>query len=154
VEALEEEFERAAPSAVATEGRDRALLVVVDLRRRNAGAGSGGASAGSILGGGAGGGGGAPVSQSSPVDELRELCRTAGVRVRGVVEQRRPEADAKTLVGRGKLQEILIRAMQLDANVLIFDPDLTPNQAHAIADFTDLRVIDRTMLILDIFAQR
>jgi GTP-binding protein HflX len=44
--------------------------------------------------------------------------------------------------------------MQLDANVLIFDPDLTPGQAHAIADFTDLKVIDRTMLILDIFAQR
>ena len=60
----------------------------------------------------------------------------------------------KMLVGRGKLEEILIRAMQLDANVLIFDPDLTPGQAHAIADFTDLRVIDRTMLILDIFAQR
>ena len=44
--------------------------------------------------------------------------------------------------------------MQLDANVLIFDPDLTPIQAHAIADVTDLKVIDRTMLILDIFAQR
>jgi GTP-binding protein HflX len=72
----------------------------------------------------------------------------------GVVEQRRPDADPKYLIGRGKLEEVLIRAMQLDANVLIFDPDLTPVQAHAIADFTDLKVIDRTMLILDIFAQR
>ena len=72
----------------------------------------------------------------------------------GVLEQRRPEADPKYLIGRGKLEEVLIRAMQLDANVLIFDPDLTPVQAHAIADFTDLKVIDRTMLILDIFAQR
>src|SRR5256885_16042163 len=44
--------------------------------------------------------------------------------------------------------------MQYDANVLIFDPDLTPGQAHSISDFTDLKVIDRTMLILDIFAQR
>jgi GTP-binding protein HflX len=70
------------------------------------------------------------------------------------MEQRRHEADPKYLVGRGKLEEILIRAMQLDANALIFDPDLTPVQAHAIADFTDLKVIDRTMLILDIFAQR
>ena len=94
------------------------------------------------------------MSQESRVEELRELCRTAGVRVRGVIEQRRPEADPKTLVGRGKLEDVLIRAMQVDANVLIFDPDLTPGQAHAIADFTDLRVIDRTMLILDIFAQR
>jgi GTP-binding protein HflX len=72
----------------------------------------------------------------------------------GVMEQRRPDADPKYLVGRGKLEEVLIRAMQVDANVLIFDPDLTPGQAHAIADFTDLKVIDRTMLILDIFAQR
>ncbi|HEY2903145.1 MAG TPA: GTPase HflX, partial [Polyangia bacterium] len=88
------------------------------------------------------------------VQELRELCRTAGVGVMGVIEQRRPDADPKYLIGRGKLEEVLIRAMQLDANVLIFDPDLTPGQAHAIADFTDIKVIDRTMLILDIFAQR
>ncbi|HET6150722.1 MAG TPA: GTPase HflX [Polyangia bacterium] len=137
IEALEEEFERVAPSAVATDGRDRALLVVVDVRRKPAG------------GGGSGGGGG-----GSKVDELRELCKTAGVRVMGVIEQRRPEADPKYLIGRGKLEDVLVRAMQLDANVLIFDPDLSPGQAHAIADFTDLRVIDRTMLILDIFAQR
>ena len=133
VSALEEEFDRAAATGVATDGQDRALLVVVDVRRR---AGSSGAS------------------QASRVAELKELCRTAGVRVTGIVEQRRPEADPKTLVGRGKLEEILIRAMQVDAQVLIFDPDLTPGQAHAIADFTDLRVIDRTMLILDIFARR
>jgi GTP-binding protein HflX len=130
IQALEEEFERVSGVAIATDGRDRALLVVVDLKRRSL------------------------PSQHSRIDELQELCRTAGVRVRGVVEQRRPEADPKTMIGRGKLEEVLIRAMQVDANVLIFDPDLTPGQAHAIADFTDLRVIDRTMLILDIFAQR
>ena len=134
IEALEEEFERVAPSAVATDGRDRALLVIVDVRRKAAGA---------AAGGGVG-----------RVDELRELCRTAGVRVMGVIEQRRPDPDPKYLIGRGKLEDVLVRAMQLDANVLIFDPDLSPGQAHAIADFTDLKVIDRTMLILDIFAQR
>src|SRR5262249_21693627 len=131
ITALEEEFERVAPSAVATDARDRALLVVGDVRNRKG-----------------------TSSDGSRVAELKELCRTAGVGVRGVIEQRRPDADPKYLVGRGKLEEILIRAMQVDANVLIFDPDLTPGQAHAIADFTDLRVIDRTMLILDIFAQR
>jgi len=140
IEALEEEFDRVAPAAIATDKRDRALLVVVDIRRPprvNRGAPR------------------VPATSSeSRVNELRELCRTAGVRVMGVLEQRRPEADPKTLIGRGKLEEVLIRAMQLDANVLIFDPDLTPVQAHAIADFTDLKVIDRTMLILDIFAQR
>jgi GTP-binding protein HflX len=71
-----------------------------------------------------------------------------------VVLQRRPEPDPKYLVGKGKLEDILIRAMQVDAAALIFDPELTPGQAHAIADFTDLKVLDRTMLILDIFAQR
>jgi GTP-binding protein HflX len=140
IEALEEEFDRLAPAVVATDKRDRALLVVVDIRRPPRVVGA------------------APrlpaTSSESRVNELKELCRTAGVRVMGVVEQRRPEADPKTLIGRGKLEEVLIRAMQLDANVLIFDPDLTPIQAHAIADFTDLKVIDRTMLILDIFAQR
>jgi GTP-binding protein HflX len=139
-ESLEEEFERVAPAAVATDTRTRALLVVVDLRRRRPGAPPAAASEAADSGG--------------RVAELRELCRTANVRVSGVMEQRRHEADPKYLVGRGKLEEILIRAMQVDANALIFDPDLTPVQAHAIADFTDLKVIDRTMLILDIFAQR
>ena len=139
-ESLEEEFERVAPAAVATDTRTRALLVVVDLRRRRPGAPPSAASEAADPGG--------------RVVELRELCRTANVRVSGVMEQRRHEADPKYLVGRGKLEEILIRAMQVDADALIFDPDLTPVQAHAIADFTDLKVIDRTMLILDIFAQR
>ncbi len=145
-EALEEEFERVAPSAVATDTRTRALLVVVDLRRKRPGAPMTAGASGAVQSG-----------QSDPggrVAELRELCRTANVRVSGVMEQRRHESDPKYLVGRGKLEEILIRAMQVDANALIFDPDLTPVQAHAIADFTDLKVIDRTMLILDIFAQR
>ena len=136
IEALEEEFERVAPSAVATDGRDRALLVVVDVKHKKAGALS------------------LAMPMAGRVEELKELCRTAGVRVMGVVEQRRPDPDPKYLVGRGKLEEVLIRAMQLDANVLIFDPDLSPGQAHAIGDFTDVKVIDRTMLILDIFAQR
>jgi GTP-binding protein HflX len=145
IDALEEEFDREAPAVVATDKRDRALLVVVDIRRPpRAGSGAPRLPAGAA----------SSANAEGRVNELRELCRTAGVRVMGVLEQRRPEADPKYLIGRGKLEEVLIRAMQLDANVLIFDPDLTPVQAHAIADFTDLRVIDRTMLILDIFAQR
>jgi GTP-binding protein HflX len=150
IEALEEEFERVAPSAVATDGRDRALLVVVDVHRRAHANGNGRPD------GATNGNGPAHTTTliASRVEELRELCLTAGVRVMGVIEARRPEPDPKYLLGRGKLEDVLVRAMQLDANVLIFDPDLTPGQAHAIADFTDLRVIDRTMLILDIFAQR
>ena len=170
IEALEEEFDRAAPSAVATDTRDRALLVVIDIRQRKGGrdrgsprdrAGGRGVGPTDRVGLGGlsphepvAGGPGNPSTVPGKIEELRELCRTAGVRVMGVIEQRRPEADPKYLIGRGKLEDVLIRAMQLDGNVLIFDPDLTPVQAHAIADFTDLKVIDRTMLILDIFAQR
>jgi GTP-binding protein HflX len=88
------------------------------------------------------------------VHELRELCRTAGIAVTDVAIQRRPDPDPKYLIGRGKLEDVLVRAMQYDAGLLIFDPDLTPGQAHSISDFTDLKVIDRTILILDIFAQR
>ena len=80
------------------------------------------------------------------VAELRELCRTAGVKVLDVLLQRRPEPDPKFLVGRGKLDEILLRAMQLGAECVIFDPDLTPGQARAISEATELKVLDRTML--------
>jgi GTP-binding protein HflX len=143
VEALEEEFDRVAPAVVATDMRDRALLVVVDVASQRPKVAQAA---------------GAPPQRqdriAARVEELKELCATAGVGVMGVIEQRRHELDAKYLVGRGKLEDVLIRAMQVDANVLIFDPDLTPGQAHSIADFTDLKVIDRTMLILDIFAQR
>jgi GTP-binding protein HflX len=131
VGALEEEFDRALPTTRATVGTERALLVVMESRQTHA---SG--------------------STESRVHELRELCRTAGIVVTDVAIQRRPEPDPKYLIGRGKLEDVLVRAMQFDVGLLIFDPDLTPGQAHSISEFTDLKVIDRTILILDIFAQR
>jgi GTP-binding protein HflX len=133
IAALEGEFDRASAETVATAGAERALLVVVGTRR---------------------GQGDVRASMEARVAELRELCRTANIVIGEVVMQRRPEPDPKYLVGKGKLEDILVRAMQVDAAALIFDPELTPGQAHAIADFTDLKVLDRTMLILDIFAQR
>jgi GTPase len=87
------------------------------------------------------------------IAELRELCRTAGVEILDVLTQQRAAPDPRFLVGRGKLDDILLRAMQVGAEVVIFDPDLTPGQARAISDATELKVLDRTMLILDIFAQ-
>ena len=57
-------------------------------------------------------------------------------------------------MGQGKLDELLLRSMQLDCELVIFDQDLTPNQVRSIAEATDLKVIDRSMLILDIFARR
>jgi GTP-binding protein HflX len=88
------------------------------------------------------------------VRELRELARTAGVEVADVVVQVRDHVDPKLVLGKGKLDDVVLRAMQLDAATLIFDRELSPSQASAIAKVSDLKIIDRTQLILDIFAQR
>ncbi|MBT8470082.1 MAG: GTPase HflX [Deltaproteobacteria bacterium] len=85
--------------------------------------------------------------------ELEELARTAGVEVADRVLQVRDRVDPRYALGRGKLEDVVIRAMQLDAETLIFDRDLRPAQANNIARMTDLKVVDRTQLILDIFAQ-
>ncbi len=86
--------------------------------------------------------------------ELRELARTAGVDVADTVVQIRERVDPKLVLGKGKLDDVILRAMQLDAEVLIFDRELTPGQSSAIAKESDLKILDRTQLILDIFAQR
>ncbi len=125
--ALEAEFSRKANALEAGHGESRAVLVHVAL--------------------------GGATDADARVAELCELCRTAGVDVYDTFIQRRERADPRFLVGRGKLEQILLRAMQLGAETVIFDPDLTPGQARAITDFTDLKILDRTMLILDIFAQ-
>jgi GTP-binding protein HflX len=88
------------------------------------------------------------------IRELRELAYTAGVEVVDTIIQVRERIDPKHVLGKGKLDDVIVRAMQLDAQVLIFDRDLTPVQSSAIAKESDLKVIDRTQLILDIFAQR
>jgi GTP-binding protein HflX len=86
--------------------------------------------------------------------ELRELARTAGVEVADAFIQMRAVIDPKLVMGKGKLEEVVVRAIERDASVLVFDRELSPAQASAIAKRTDLKVIDRTQLILDIFAQR
>jgi GTP-binding protein HflX len=94
-----------------------------------------------------------PEDLDARIHELKELCRTAGVRVLDVVTQRRPQIDPRYLIGKGKLDELVTRALQADASMIVFDHDLSPAQARSISDATELKVIDRTMLILDIFAQ-
>jgi GTPase len=88
------------------------------------------------------------------MEELKELARTAGVRVVDVVMQFRDALDGRTLVGKGKLEEVCLLALHRGAEMIIFDRDLSPSQLQAITDSTDLKVLDRTMLILDIFARR
>ena len=84
--------------------------------------------------------------------ELRELCRTARLGLVELVEQRRRRPDPRSFFGSGKLRQVLIRALEQDVELLICDPELSASQARTIAAQTDLKVIDRTMLILDIFA--
>jgi GTP-binding protein HflX len=127
IASLEAEYGKGRRTAATDRGTDRALVVHVAIGRG--------------------------VQSETRIAEIRELCRTAGVRVLDIMVQRRAEVDPKFLVGRGKLDEILLRAMQLGAELVVFDHDLSSGQARAISEATELKVIDRTMLILDIFAQ-
>jgi len=86
--------------------------------------------------------------------ELRGLAESAGIDVLGEEVQRRDKIHPRTVLGPGKLREIVIRAMQLGAVALIFDRELSPAQVKSIQALTELKVIDRSQLILDIFAQR
>ncbi|HYO57980.1 GTPase HflX, partial [Archangium sp.] len=86
--------------------------------------------------------------------ELAELADTAGVEVADTILQLRERVDPRHVLGKGTLDDVLLRAAELDVETLVFDRNLTPSQASAIAKHTDLKVLDRTQLILDIFAQR
>ncbi len=88
------------------------------------------------------------------VEELKELALSSDVVVLDTVVQRLKELNPRYLLGEGKLKEIIINAMDKGATMLIFDQDLTPSQIRAIAETTELKVIDRAQLILDIFARR
>jgi GTP-binding protein HflX len=94
---------------------------------------------------------GAPERES--LAELVELAQSAGAAIAGTVFQLREVADPATLVGRGKLDEIRAEAFAKQAPLIIFDSDLSPVQQRNIEAHTDCRVIDRTQLILDIFAR-
>jgi GTPase len=92
--------------------------------------------------------------EEEALHELSELTASAGAQVVGSVLQRSPDADPATLVGRGKVTEIGANARSLRADAVIFDHDLTPTQLRNLERALDVRVIDRTQLILDIFARR
>ena len=96
-----------------------------------------------------------PISEAEDsLAELRQLALSAGVIVLDEMIQRRPAIDSRTVLGKGKLDELLIRAMQVGADAIIFDRELQAAQVRSISEATDLKVIDRSQLILDIFAQR
>ena len=88
------------------------------------------------------------------LDELSQLAQTAGASEVARVVQKRDAYSAATVIGEGKLAEVKELCQRLDADLLIFDCELTASQIRNIEDETEVRVIDRTMLILDIFAKR
>lgn len=89
----------------------------------------------------------------SSLRELRELAASSGVEVFDTLIQHRQKLDPRFLLGKGKLSDLVIRALQIGANLLIFDHELPPSQIRYITDVTEMKVIDRTQVILDIFAQ-
>jgi GTP-binding protein HflX len=93
------------------------------------------------------------VDGAAALAELRELARTAGVQAVGELVQHRTRPDPKTFVGRGKLAELQAAYAAAGAEVLLVDDELTPTQQRALEDALEARVVDRTQLILDIFAQ-
>src|SRR5262245_2111452 len=128
IRAREEELARQDRTRAVGEG-ERAILVSVTAGRR-------------------------PADFERQLEELVELARSAGVDVVDIVTQHRPQVGRKFLIGPGLLQDLVILAFQSDVHLVIFDQNLSATQARNLADRLELRVIDRTQLILDIFAQR
>jgi len=95
-----------------------------------------------------------PREAWASMDELKELCKTGGINVIGNAIQRRKTIDPKFVVGKGKLSSLIIKAIQKYATLLVFDRELSPSQIRSITDFVEMKVIDRTQLILDIFAKQ
>ena len=97
---------------------------------------------------------GNPKEAWASMDELKELCKTSHINVIGTAIQRRKTIDSKFVVGRGKLSTLIISAIQKYATMLVFDRELSASQIRSITDFVEIKVIDRTQLILDIFARQ
>ncbi len=128
IHALEGEFSRKSGGKKVESGQDRAILIGVSSQSK--------------------------IHAEESMRELAELARSDDVVVLATVLQQRRKINPRLILGKGKLADILITALQLGANLLIFDQELNPSQIRSITDYSELRVIDRTQLILDIFAHR
>lgn len=129
INSLEDEMARVRLTARSRPtGRDRAILVAVTT--------------------------GDTEEAAESLAELKELATSADVVVLDTVIQRRPKIDPRTVLGKGKLDDLLIRSMRLGADILVFDTELSPAQVRSLSEATELKVVDRPQLILDIFAQR
>jgi GTPase len=130
IQALEDEFRRVVPKFQIKDGEERAVLVALITE---------GSDAWAI---------------EDDLDELTQLARTAGATVCGRLTQARLAPDARQFLGSGKVQELALLVQELGANVVIIDDELTANQQSNLEEMVGVKVVDRTELILDIFAQR
>jgi GTP-binding protein HflX len=128
VQSLEEEFQRGQRSVTLKGAKEKAILLSVGKESREA--------------------------LENSMEELKELAESSGVDVVDAIIQRPQFLSPATLLGEGKLKELLVKCMQQGVDLIIFDQNLTPGQMASISDRTELRVLDRTQLILDIFSQR
>uniref|UniRef100_I2PWT4 GTPase HflX n=1 Tax=Desulfovibrio sp. U5L TaxID=596152 RepID=I2PWT4_9BACT len=124
---LAREGEKLAAPGTSPSGRDKAVLVSVSSAPR--------------------------AAQEASLDELAALADTAGLDVAESVVQRVASINPKFILGKGKLADIEVAALRAGASILVFDGELSPSQIRNLTEVTQLRVIDRTQLILDIFAQ-
>ena len=127
ISSLEEEIGRGQPGRSHKTRRNQAILVSVTTE--------------------------SPHEAEESLDELRELAATSDIEIVDTVIQRRSRPDPRFLMGKGKMKDLMLRSMQLGADILIFDQNLNPSQLRSVTDMTELKVVDRTQLILDIFAQ-
>lgn len=128
LEALEKSLEKSVAAAREVRAEERGILISVTTSPRR--------------------------EAEDSIEELKELARTAGVEILDTVIQQRREFNPRYLMGEGKMRDVVIRALQLGATLLVFDQELTPAQVRSISEMTELKVIDRSQLILDIFAKR
>lgn len=128
LEELEAEFEQGRTKRVSIIQQDRAILISASQQPR--------------------------MDQENSMDELNELVRSAGLIPIDRVLQRPKVYHPKYLLGEGKLKEVIMKAIQQQADLLIFDQNLSPLQVKTIGEVTEMKILDRTQLILDIFAQR
>jgi GTP-binding protein HflX len=128
IQSLEDEFQKGQRSISLRGSKEKAILLSVSKENRE--------------------------GLESSMEELKELAKSSGVFVVDAIIQRPQQISPTTMLGEGKLKELLVKCMQLGVDLIIFDQNLTPRQMASISDRTELRVLDRTQLILDIFAQR
>ncbi|MDY0132797.1 MAG: GTPase HflX [Desulforegulaceae bacterium] len=128
ISSIEDEISRKSPTSKKTSAKEKAVLINVSAQPK--------------------------YEVESSLEELEELAKTAGIEVVETMHQSRRRPDPKFAIGKGKINELSITCLSKDVSMIVFDQELSPSQINSISEVLDVKVIDRTQLILDIFASR